>query len=134
PPSGNLIFGNFIGTDATGSNSLGNSNHGIYMTGGNGNSIGGTVNGAGNRIAFNSVGLAIAFGGGTNNAIRSNLIYSNANLGIGLNFDSVVGNDPGDFDTGANQLQNFPVITNAIISPASTIIQGTLNSQPNTTY
>ena len=50
---------------------------------------------------------------------------------------SVVGitpNDPNDADTGANNLQNFPVLTMVNSGGGNTTIQGTLNSRPNTAF
>ena len=44
----------------------------------------------------------------------------------------VTANDPGDADTGANNLQNFPIITSAALG--STIVGGTLNSAPSTQF
>ena len=44
-------------------------------------------------------------------------------------------NDPDDVDTGGNNLQNYPVITFAqSYANGTTVIQGTLNSNPNTTF
>src|SRR5262249_39339523 len=43
-------------------------------------------------------------------------------------------NDPGDTDSGPNNLQNYPVITSAVTGPSSTVVQGTLNSAANTTF
>src|SRR5205823_14535779 len=43
-------------------------------------------------------------------------------------------NDAGDGDSGANNLQNFPVITSAAKSGSSTRITGTLDSTTNTTF
>ena len=40
----------------------------------------------------------------------------------------------GDGDTGPNNYQNFPVITNAFGSAASTIVQGKLNSATNSSF
>jgi len=62
----------------------------------------------------------------------SNSIHSNAGLGIDLGDDGVTPNDLGDFDSGANNFQNFPVLTSAI--SGSTSIEGTLNSTVNTTF
>lgn len=132
--TGHAIQGNHIGTDVTGAQGVANGGDGIFasFSGAGGNLFGGTNAGAGNLIAFNNqFGIRIGFG--TNNAIRANTIYSNANVGITLGV-GVTANDAGDADTGANDLQNFPLITNATVAATDTAVQGTLNSRPNTTY
>ncbi len=131
--SGNLIQGNLIGTDSTRALNLGNLSNGIYVTAGSSNSIGGAVYGAGNTIAFNgAAGVQIV--SGTGNLVRANSIDSNGGLGIDLGPTGVTPNDPGDADTGANELQNYPVLTNVTASWTSTFIQGSLNSRPNSTF
>ncbi|MGH9366468.1 MAG: hypothetical protein ACRD3M_02180, partial [Thermoanaerobaculia bacterium] len=143
--TGMVIQGNYIGTDAAGTGDLGNGNDGIFVAyGGTALNllIGGTGAGEGNVIAFNGKGLA---GSGVWNhddtrvAIRGNSIHSNKTLGIDLGYQirGVTLNDPGDADTGPNNLQNFPVLTTAsstaIPSPSTTIV-GTLNSAASTDY
>ena len=52
----NLVQGNFIGTDAMGAHALGNGSNGVSIgTGADGNTIGGTLAGAGNVISGNGV-------------------------------------------------------------------------------
>jgi hypothetical protein len=53
PAIGNLIEGNFIGTDATSLPDLANGNVGV-SAGGNYNTIGGTVAGSGNTVLYNA--------------------------------------------------------------------------------
>ena len=60
--TGNLIAGNLIGTDITGTKALGNGESGVDMYGGNGSdsTVGGTAAGAGNVISGNPVGIELA--------------------------------------------------------------------------
>ncbi len=139
----NLIQGNYIGTNAAGTSALGNSFGGVWIITGTGNvlnnSIGGTAAGAGNLIAFNGCngGIVIFSGNHTGNTILNNLIHSNSNLGIDLLSNGVTPNDADDSDTGPNNLQNFPMLTDAVSynngTPATSIL-GTLQSQANKSY
>jgi hypothetical protein len=133
----NLVQGNLIGTQKDGSSPLGNGVGVQISSGGSNNVVGGTVPGAGNTIAFNqNSGIDVAFAAppAVGNAILGNSIFSNRTLGIDLNADLVTFNDPGDADSGANNLQNFPVITSATSGGGTTTVQGTLNSEANKTY
>ena len=109
----NIVQGNFIGTDPTGLNNLGNGEHGVSIEDGASNNVIGRASivngiveysGAGNIIAFNSEdGVSVALG--TGNLILSNSIFSNGNantedLGI-------------DLSNGGNNLQSSPVLTEA---------------------
>src|SRR6185295_16458800 len=46
----------------------------------------------------------------------------------------VTANDNGDGDTGANNLQNFPVLSSAVSSGGNTVLQGNLNSTPGSNF
>jgi hypothetical protein len=125
--SGNVVHGNYIGTDATGAN-LGNGLDGVGIH------SWAAPDGALNRVGSDNV---IAFNGGAgvyvdgddadNNTITRNSILQNAALGIDLHdeddlWPGVTPNDPGDADTGPNELLNFPVInsaTTALVSGAA---------------
>jgi hypothetical protein len=138
----NVIQGNRIGVDASGTNPLGNVQGGIYLgCPSQNNQIGGTSVGAGNTIAHNGApgssvgaGVYLESTAGTGNQIRANLIFSNKSLGIALGSDSPLPNDPGDGDTGPNQLQNFPIILSAVPGAGNTHITGKFNSTPSTTF
>lgn len=135
-PTGNVIKGNFIGLNATGTGPLPNTQQGILISDATNNIIGGIESDAGNKIAFNG-GPGIMLNGGVGNVIRGNSVFSNNGLGIELVSSGVTGvtpNDVNDSDTGPNNLQNFPVITTVISSANSTTIQGSLKSIPLTTF
>ena len=125
------VQGNKIGTQVDGISPLGNGRHGVYLYPTVRNVLIGGA--AGNTIAHNGGdGVFLSSANITGTAIRSNSIFSNAGLGIDLNPDWMTANDAGDGDTGANNLQNFPVLTSA--TSGCTTIQGTLNSTPNTAF
>ncbi|MCP4859521.1 MAG: PKD domain-containing protein [Fuerstiella sp.] len=136
----NVLAGNFIGTDVTGTTALGNQIHGVLITAGaSSNRIGADGNGVadateGNTIAFNAYhGVQVANSSSIRNSIRRNSIHSNRYQGINLVPTGVVPNDPGDVDSGPNDLQNFPVLASAV-TRSSTKIRGTINSTANTAF
>jgi hypothetical protein len=126
--SGNLVEGNLIGTDITGSQPLGNGGWGVEVNSSD-NTIGGLAAGAGNIIAWSEF-AGVGVSGGTGNAILSNSIFDNGALGIDLGENGVTVNTPGGPHNGPNELQNFPVILAAVAftDTGSSIIIGTLNS------
>jgi hypothetical protein len=139
--SNNVIQGNRIGTDITGTAPLPNFFYGIGLSFGFqipvDNLIGGTSGAAANVIAFNGLGgIAVSSAQGT--TIRFNHIFRNrANLGseglgIDLANDGVTANDDGDGDVGANGLQNFPLIRSVSQTVVTTRVQGTFQGAPNT--
>jgi hypothetical protein len=139
PSMRDLVQGNLIGTQVDGTSPLGNGLDGVNIIGpASRNIIGGISEGSGNVIAFNG-GNGVTVGDTANlppigNAILSNSIHDHGRLGIDLglgeNGDGVTPNDPCDPDPGQNLLQNYPALTSATSNAASTIIQGTLDSQP----
>lgn len=134
PATGNMVEGNFVGTDAWGTSSLGNSRDGVLLTGVN-NTIGGTAGGAGNRIAFNGGdGVSLFPSGAVGNSILSNSMFSNGDLGIDPGPDGVTTNDTDDPDTGANNLQNFPRIGAATRDGSTLTVSGTLNSNSSQSF
>jgi titin len=85
--SGNVIEGNFIGTNAAGTGALGNSLDGVRIdTGAIANTIGGTVAGSGNRIAYNhSDGVQVVGASTHGERVERNSIYANlTKVGIAL--------------------------------------------------
>ena len=143
----NQFQGNFIGTNALGTGPLPNRGHGVELLHEivTGNQIGGAEPGAGNHIAFN-LGDGVLLqpdSPGVNNVvsnpIRANSIHDNRGLGINLRPfgeppSTVTPNDFQDPDPGPNRLQNFPVLTSAVVQPGQTTLAGTLNSTPNSPF
>jgi uncharacterized protein (TIGR02145 family) len=141
PADGNIVKGNYIGTDRSGLKPLGNGTGIRIGEDANNNMIGGMESGAGNIIAFNNnCGIVIADPDdpGTGNKILSNSIHSNGGLGIDLGDNGVTlsnpDTDPLDSDTGPNNLQNFPVIDSLNYTSSSVYIRGRLNSAANSGY
>jgi len=128
--AGNGLGINYIGTNAAGTAAgPGNGANGVLIES-NGNFV------TDNTIAFNAgAGIAVA-NTSSGNDLSINYIFKNTGLGIDLGINGRTPNDVGDADTGANDLQNFPVITAA--DPATAPATGmnvtvTVNSTPNTT-
>jgi Calx-beta domain len=147
--AGNLVQGDFIGTDPTRSARLGNEVNGVLIaTSAAGNQIGGPAAFLGNTIAYNlRDGVRVESNGSIANSILSNLIFMNGSaqpggFGIGINLvgpndlpSGVTPNTPGSPHVGPNDLQSFPVLSLVTSNrSASTSVEGSLNSIPNTTF
>ncbi len=104
--TGMIVAGNKIGTDVTGTLAVPNG-AGIEEYDASGNTIGGTVAGAGNLIAFNS-GDAVEVVSGTGDPILENSIFGN---GAGIVLTS-----------GGNDDQANPVITDVTARSTETTI------------
>jgi hypothetical protein len=117
--SNNLVQRNALGVTAKGLGFL-NTGAGVRIGGGSGNVVGtaasSSVSGTlfANTIRFMGAGGVIV-ASGINNAVRSNLIYDNGSTGDGLDIElgnnGPTVNDGGDADSGANNLQNFPLVS-----------------------
>lgn len=129
---GNRVEGNLIGTDITGTMPIPNGKAGVDNPGTTNTLI------KSNIIAFNghvgvSVGTTLEGDVPKGVTISRNSIFLNAGLGIDLGphgTDNVTPNDPGDTDTGPNNLMNFPVLTSAKATPGQLIVKGTIDT-PN---
>jgi CSLREA domain-containing protein len=135
----NVIAGNYIGVNQN-EEALPNGGTGIFASG-LGNVIGGTTAEAGNVIAHNGRhGILVTRCTGETDApaasILGNSIHSNGGLGIELTCgtDGPTENDPGDTDTGSNDFQNFPVITDVTSSGGQTRVEYEFNSTPDTLF
>lgn len=131
----NRVEGNFIGTDLSGTLSLANRGPGILLAAGaSQNTIGGTATGTANRVGFNlGAGVLVTNLTSVSNAVLGNLLYGNAGPPIDLGGDGVTTNDPApDADVGPNNLQNAPVVTNAL--QGSTLLKGYLVGVPLASY
>ena len=132
----NIIQLNYIGTNAAGAAGIGNSGNGVrFDNGAHDNNVGGNVianNGSSNVLAYITAG--------TVNGVRNNSIYGGGCLAFRVQAANANGqcfitaNDLGDPDTGPNNQQNHPTVTNAVYSGGTTYVSGTLNSTPNTSF
>ncbi|MFY9608130.1 MAG: HYR domain-containing protein, partial [Blastocatellia bacterium] len=134
--SNSIIQNNLIGLQRDGISPLGNNSQGVSI-GGFPGFVFKDVDVSSNTIAFNS-GDGVLIASGTGHRVSSNSMFSNGNLGINLTEftveNGVTPNDPGDSDTGTNNVQNFPVLTSVTRSAQETTIHGTLNSTPNALF
>jgi titin len=130
--AGNVVQGNLIGTDASGTLARGNGGSGVILRlAATSTQVGSP--GAGNTIAFNgAAGVTILDASSTGNTIRANTIFSNAGLAIDLAGDGVTANDSAG-NAGPNLFQDFPVITAAYTANSTTTITGTVSGPANST-
>ena len=124
--SGNVVEGNYIGTDITGTQAIGNNGPGVFLgVNAINNTIGGTTAAAQNIISGNGTGVFMGLNGNTGplptgNSILGNSIYYNDGQGI-------------DLVNGANDNQAAPVLTAAYAPSGATIALGTITTTPNAT-
>ncbi|MEK6303926.1 MAG: FG-GAP-like repeat-containing protein [Acidobacteriota bacterium] len=147
------VIGNYIGTDVSGTQPLGNRFSGVIAIS---NAFSHEIRG--NRIAFNGGNGVIVSDGrpatpifpatfpAFSIRILENSIFSNGLLAIDLGSDGITPNDLRDPDVGPNLKQNFPELTTATFTTDPTIstvtpgavgsvsIQGNFNSIPGQTF
>ncbi|QDV47196.1 Cadherin domain protein [Stieleria neptunia] len=134
--SGSSVQGNFIGTNSEGLLDLTTGFYGITLqNSAAGILIGGTSGNAGNTIAYNSTnGIRMFASAGDGNSFVRNRIYGNGALGINLQGGSVedgngvTENDVNDGDSGPNNYQNFPLITQAEMFGNELTLAGSLDT------
>jgi hypothetical protein len=127
--TGNLLQGNFIGTDVTGTVALGNG-VGVSVSGGN-NLVGGTDPGAANVISGNRAD-GVQLLNGTGNAIQGNLIGTDftgtialANGGNGVNVAAGANNNTlGGADPAARNIISGNQNDGVAISATGTVVAG----------
>ena len=130
--SGNVVVGNSIGVTPTGT-TIANTSEGVALFadgsgGATGNTIGGSTLGAANLISGNGLaGVGLYNTGTINNRVSGNSIFANTGIGIDIFGNGVTANDLNDPDAGPNNVQNFPVLSSAVLGTATTF-NGSLNS------
>lgn len=156
-PERNVVTGNRIGTDITGTlrsylkdngpHTLptlvryGNVGGGIILRSDGivgGNRIGGMAPGESNLIAHNQgPGVLFEENGGAyvnRTPVLGNIIHDNDEPGIDLQPNGRTANDANDADDGPNGLQNYPLLVAAKSGVGVIEMQGTLDSQADSTY
>jgi hypothetical protein len=131
---GNIIEGNYIGTNAAGDTAKGNGGSGVAIFGASSdNLIGGTTAAARNVISGNTMsGIQISTGSAGSNRIKGNYIGISAttwdsvgNLGNGIFIDAIGDSVGGDFSVAKNIIADNVMPGIALASNAmNTVIQG----------
>ncbi len=119
---GDIISGAKISNNARG---------GLLIDGTDGNVVGGMEEAA--NVFSGNGGPGVTVTSGTGNTFMMNTFVDNEGLGIDLGPIGVESNDVGDGDTGANGLQNHPMLTRVVAGGTSTVA-GELVSTPETSF
>jgi parallel beta-helix repeat protein len=144
--SGNIVQGNLIGTDATGTQILGNASHGVLIVTGQGTQLTGNVIAGAGPVGSDYPGSGVVLDGTSGNTISGNTIFSNAGNGVAIasgTGNSILGNSIHDNAglgiylnraNNANDNQVAPGLTSGTSSGAATTVTGTLVGTPTTTF
>jgi YVTN family beta-propeller protein len=136
----NVVAGNKIGTDVTGTVALGNSFNGVEVdVASDGNTIGGTASGAGNVISANgSLGVSITGAGATDNLVQGNRIGTDVTGTVALSNkqgcvsapnNTVANNSTGGLTTGGGVFYRFDFASDT--SAIDWTLRGDLSAPPH---
>jgi parallel beta-helix repeat protein len=128
--TGTVVQGNVIGFDAPGEKPVPN-HAGVHILAAASDTLIGGVGGENNVIAFSATTGVLVDGASTvRNRILGNSIFGSGLLNIDLAPAGPTANDRLDLDSGANFLQNHPVITGATLRSGVLRVAGTINTNP----
>lgn len=128
--AGTQVIGNLFGTDRSGTLSRPNVDSIRLNANAQGVLIGGL--GAPNRFRASSNAIALTASAGVGNTLAFNSFANQSSIAIDLSGNGVTLNDPGDNDTGPNELLNFPELTLAERNPSGLRLVGSVSRQPTT--
>jgi parallel beta-helix repeat protein len=135
--TGNIVQGNKIGTDISGTKALLNTDHGVSIQSATGTLIGGTAAGAGNLVSGNGAAEILVLGAQAANTIQGNLIGTDgtgthaldvSNIGGGVSIQGsqnqlIGGTSPGARNVIANNLgDGVAVLASSAITIAGNYI------------
>ncbi|HSE11881.1 MAG TPA: right-handed parallel beta-helix repeat-containing protein [Rudaea sp.] len=138
-----FVRSNLIGLPETGDSDVSNGTYAILISAGAANNTIGAGLAqeiGGNGIAADATGVYVSPSGGIGNRILDNAIVSGTGLPIDLGTLGPTPNDALDADTGADNLQNYPVVLHAHRTtlpdgtPGYLWVEGTLDSAPFASY
>jgi hypothetical protein len=131
--SSGQIIGNYIGTDPNLAYSAEWQNGILIENSSQGNTVGFSGDSPNleeaNIIGGNATGISIRGAVTLYNHVYGNSFRYNTAMAIDLGGDGRTPNDPGDFDSGPEFLENFPDVASA----TGTAIAGTMHGAPNST-
>ncbi|MGA7304266.1 MAG: right-handed parallel beta-helix repeat-containing protein, partial [Rhodothermales bacterium] len=138
----NIVQGNYIGYSDEGLANfvVPNGRNGIEIQRSDGNYVG--VQESGGAGAYNVIALNEGDGifvlSGKDNTLRGNRIFGNKGIGINLDLDGSISttdlqnaNDEGDFDNGANHLQNTPELQGIEVGNQEITLTYLVDSNPD---
>jgi hypothetical protein len=122
------VASNSMSTDAGGM--------GIWVLNGSSNNsiVNNNIGRSSSGVPVSTMEVSIAVSSGTGNTFRSNRFSDVTYMGIeNTMWDGPNANDALDADSGANDLQNYPVIAQAFPVSGNLNVSGTFNGEANTT-